>query len=241
MIGCRWPVLLTLGAGAALLIPVPAEGQAYQCSAPRAPVSVPRVQPDGPRRQMEVAGYTLALSWSPEYCRFRQDSAKDARQCSGRAGRFGFIVHGLWPEGPRGSWPQWCPARRALSPAEVARNLCMTPSAALLAREWAKHGSCAFPGPETYYKVTRILWNSLRWPDYDRISRQEGLTAGDVRKAFADANPHWEPDMIGLELNSRGWLEEMRLCYASDFKPAACDASRYGPADETPAKIWRGL
>ena len=228
-------------AASALFAPSASLGQAYQCNVPQAPVSVPRVTPDGPTRQMDVTGYTLALSWSPEYCRFRQDSAQDARQCSGRKGRFGFVVHGLWPEGARGGWPQWCPARRAPSPAEIARNLCMTPSTELLTHEWAKHGSCAFPGPDTYYKVTRILWNSLRWPNYDRISRRDGLTAGDVRKAFADANRHWEPEMIGLELNARGWLEEMRLCYAADFKPTVCDERRLGPANGTRVKIWRGL
>ena len=110
-----------------------------------------------------------------------------------------------------------------------------------LAHEWAKHGSCMARTPEGYFKATRILWNSLRWPDFDRIARNDALTAGQVRKAFADANRHWEPAHVGLVVNERGWLEEMRLCYGKDFMPAPCDRRRFGPDDSAPVKIWRGL
>lgn len=223
------------------LAPGAAHAQAYQCGVPPGPFSVPSIERDGPVRQVPVTGYTLALSWSPEYCRGRESRAADARQCSGRAGRFGFIVHGLWPEGRGTNWPQWCPAIRPPSSRELARNLCMTPSVELLAHEWAKHGACMAVRPEAYFKLTRILWDSLRWPDFDRLSRREGLTVGDLRRAFADSNRDWDPEHVGVKLNERGWLEELRLCYGKDFKPAACDSRRFGPKDSVPAKIWRGL
>ena len=222
------------------LLPGTALAQAYQCRVPRGPISVPAVQRDGPVRQVPISGYTLALSWAPEYCRGRETRAADRRQCSGDSGRFGFVVHGLWPEGSGTAWPQWCSAR-PVSSRELARNLCMTPSAALAAHEWAKHGSCMARTPEGYFKATRALWNSLSWPDYDRISRDAELTAGDIRQAFADANRSWEPEHVGLMVNERGWLEEMRLCYGGDFMPARCDARRFGPRDSTAVKIWRGL
>lgn len=230
------------GALAACLLTTPgaALAQAYQCRIPQGPVSVPQVPRDGPVRQVPVTGYTLALSWSPEYCRGRETRTADRRQCSGGSGRFGFVVHGLWPEG-RGTWPQWCPVSRQPTSRDLAPNLCMTPSATLLAREWAKHGSCMVRTPERYFRITRILWDSLRWPDFDRIARQDGLTAGEVRKAFAEANRYWQPEHVGLVVNARGWLEEMRLCYGRDFKPARCDARRFGPRDTAAVKIWRGL
>ncbi|MXP26410.1 ribonuclease T [Altererythrobacter indicus] len=224
-----------------LTCPTSALAQAYQCSVPGRAVSVPPVTQEGPSRKTQISGYTLALSWSPEYCQMHKDNPRDWRQCSGKAGLFGFIVHGLWPEGSR-HYPQYCSSPAPfLSGAEAARNLCMTPSARLLAHEWAKHGTCMARSPETYFKITRILWNSLRWPDFDRISRKKGLTAGDVRQAFADANPYWEVPHIGLVIDKKGWLEEMRLCYGTDFMPKACKAARFGPADSTPVKIWRGL
>jgi len=218
-----------------------ANAQAYQCSAPRGQVTLPDIRPDGPRREMPVTGYTLALSWSPEFCRTREDSQRNARQCSGGAGSFGFIVHGLWPDGRGSTWPQWCPTNREPSQLELRRSLCMSPDAALIARQWAKHGACMVPDPDVYLRVTRILWRSLRIPDYDALSRQDDLTAGDIRKAFADANRHWEEDMVGLVVNDRGWLREMRLCYGADFMPIECDRRTLGPRDNMRVRIWRGL
>jgi len=218
-----------------------AQAQAYQCRIPQGTISLPDIRPDGPVRQTRVTGYTLALSWSPEFCRPREDSSRHARQCSGRSGRFGFIVHGLWPEGRGQQWPQWCPTRREPSARAVRQSMCMTPDAALLARQWAKHGACMVPDPDVYLKVTQILWNSLRWPDYDRLSRRDNLTAGDIRRAFADANPYWEAEHVGLVVNQRGWLREMRLCYGVDFMPTRCGSRKFGPRDGRRVQIWRGL
>lgn len=230
-------------AGAALscALPATALAQAYQCRAPQGAISVPTVTRDGPVRQRPIDGYTLAVSWSPEYCRGKERRATDARQCSGRSGRFGFVVHGLWPESRGGDWPQWCPTQARPTGAELARNLCMTPSEKLLTSEWSKHGACMVHTPDSYFKVTRILWSSLRWPDFDRLSRNDKLTAGDLRRAFADANKYWQPAHVGVVLNARGWLEELQLCYGKDFMPTACDARRFGAKDWTPVRIWRGL
>src|SRR5205085_767754 len=140
--------------------------QAYQCRIPQGPVSVPAVTRDGPVRQAPITGYTLALTWSPEYCRAWRGQPVDSRQCSGRAGRFGFVVHGLWPEGRGASWPQWCPTQRGPTSSELARNMCMTPSAELQAHEWAKHGACMASRPENYFRAVRLLWSGLRWPDF---------------------------------------------------------------------------
>lgn len=225
---------------AALLAAIaqPLAAQAYQCRVP-ARVTVPQIAPDGPRRVLPVTGYTLALGWSPAFCRLREGNPAHARQCSGRGGRFGLVVHGLWPDSGQ-SWPQWCRIARAPTAIELAPNLCMTPSARLLARQWAKHGSCMARRPATYYRVTRILWDSLTLPDLDLMSRQPELTAGALRAQFAAANPRWSPGGVGLVL-SDGWLREIRLCYDRRFRPARCDKRRHGPANETPMRIWRGL
>lgn len=95
--------------------------------------------------------------------------------------------------------------------------------------------------PQTYLNVTRILWQSLQIPDYDAISREQGLTAGRIRSAFAAENPGWPETAIAVRLNQRGWLEEIRLCYSRRFRPVRCAAGRRGAADSAPAKIWRGL
>jgi ribonuclease T2 len=221
------------------LAPVPALAQAYQCTLPGRVAPVPPVQADGPARRAPIGGYTLAASWSPDYCKTSRDTG--AMQCSDRFGRFGFILHGLWPEAPRGAFPQWCQRAAVPPPAVLRRHLCMTPSAALLAHEWAKHGTCMARNPEQYFKVSAILWRSIRWPDADRLSRRKGLTAGDLRRAFVLANPAWRDDQIGIDLSRNGWLREVRLCYSRRFLPTRCDRRRLGASDATPIRIWRGL
>jgi ribonuclease T2 len=223
----------------ALALPAAVHAQAYQCRAPQV-TSVPRITPDSPPRSLPVTGYTLALSWSPEFCKPRADERSHAAQCSGKNGSFGLVVHGLWPESGS-SWPQWCRSSAALTPAEVRASMCMMPSERLIARQWAKHGACMVDRPAKYLKVTRILYQGLRLPDYDRISREEGLTAGRIRAAFADANPAWPESAIGVKLNGRGWLEELRLCYTKSFRPVRCSPSRWGANNTASAKIWRGL
>lgn len=226
-------------AALAVLLPAPAFGQAYKCRAPQV-AGVPPIVPDGPRRVLPVTGYTLALSWSPEFCKPRIRDRGHAFQCAGKTGRFGLVVHGLWPEGAR-DWPQWCEARAPLTPTDIHGAMCLMPSERLVARQWAKHGACMVKRPANYLKVIRILRSGLRLPDYDRISREEGLTAGRIRAAFADANPEWPEAAIAVRLSPRGWFEEIRLCYSKTFHPARCPAARRGAGDNTPAQIWRGL
>ncbi len=188
---------------------------------------------------MPVASYILAASWSPEHCKISGN--KGSMQCSGRNGRFGFVLHGLWPEAAKGPPPQWCATAPRPSPDLIRRNLCMTPVPWLLEHEWAKHGSCMVRKPETYFKVGGILWRSIRWPDADYLSRKEDLVAGDFREAFVRLNPAWSVDQIGIETNQRGWLRGIRLCYGKDFMPRRCPSRTLGSRDNTPIKIWRGL
>ncbi|MEM7701325.1 MAG: ribonuclease T [Pseudomonadota bacterium] len=222
-----------------LAVPTIAHAQAYQCRAPSVS-SVPVTSPDSQPRSVPTMGYTLALSWSPEFCKPRESSPAHRVQCSGSNGRFGMVVHGLWPQGQR-SWPQWCRQQNRLTPAELRKAMCMMPSARLIARQWAKHGSCMTKKPETYFGVTRVLWESLRIPEYDRISHEDGLTAGRIRRAFAEANPGIPASAVGVKLNQRGWLQELRICYSKRFRPTRCNDRRFGAKDTAKAKIWRGL
>ena len=199
------------------------------------------MRPDGPVIRAPIARYTLALSWSPEFCRSqRGQGGANAFQCSGASGRFGFVLHGLWPESSSGPAPQWCALTPRPSPQTLRQNLCMTPSPWLLEHEWAKHGSCMAKRPEDYFRVAGILWQSLRFPEMDQLSRREDLTAGDLRRAFVAANRGWTPKAVGIMSGSRGWLRELKLCYGRDFLPEACPRRSFGPPDSAPLKIWRG-
>lgn len=225
---------------AALACPATASAQAYQC---RVPADLPAARPatpDGPAVRTFITGYSLALSWSPEFCRGKERDPAQRLQCSGAAGRFGFIVHGLWPEGA-GSSPQWCRAVPPPTPATVRGQVCRTPSAYLLSHEWAKHGSCMARDAAGYYRVSNILADSIQYPAMEALSRDRSLTAGTLRKAFAQANPGRPPASFGLRTSRTGWLQEVLVCHDHRFRPTRCPPGQTGARDTAALKIWRGL
>ena len=236
----RWQNAVMALAGAALL-PGVALAQARSCAVP-AQIAPPR--PDlpsasQPARRLPTASYTLAISWSPEYCRSRKTDARDAFQCAGTRPKFGFTLHGLWPDGAGKDWPQYC-APATLLPAAVLRgNLCATPSAQLLQHEWAKHGTCMTNRPADYFTRSTALYRGLRYPDMAALSRRP-LTAGGFAQAFAAANPGMRPNMMRVTAGRNGWLDEVWLCLSTRFRPQPCPAHQGGLAPGAPLRIWRG-
>jgi len=213
----------------ALLVPGMALAQAVQCSPP---AQMPRPRPVQPGtgeagRIMPIGSYTLALSWSPQYCSTARGS-DSAFQCKGRNGRFGFVLHGLWPDGVGRTWPQFC--RKAdLLPREVIRqNLCMTPSAQLLQHEWAKHGTCMASKPELYFDLARAFYQSMRFPDMAALARRDSLTVGQFTDAFVRANRRLRPDMIRVRTTRGNWLSEIWICMDRALEFARCPAGKDG-------------
>ncbi len=226
---------LALLAIAAVTLAQPAVGQALQCQVP-ARVTLPEpLRQDEPTIRAAVAGYTLAVSWSPEFCQGPGGrNPRNAMQCGGQTGRFGFILHGLWPEARSGPAPQWCTPPAPISPQTYRDNLCMTPTPWLLQHEWAKHGTCMAADPARYYRVAAILWRSLRLPDPARIR-----SAGELRAAFIASNPAFTRFGVGLVVGKAGWLRELHLCYGRDFMPATCRRDVLGPPDTAVLKVAR--
>ncbi|MEM8695420.1 MAG: ribonuclease T [Pseudomonadota bacterium] len=235
----RWATALAL-----LALPVSLHAQARECRIPDR-IETPRAVaiPSGERRTAPVTWHILALSWSPEFCRTRRGEVRHRMQCGGiadgGAGRFGFILHGLWPEtdGPR--WPQWCRPVTALPRALVREHLCTTPSVRLIQHEWAKHGSCMTRDPGRYLRAGTILYRAVRYPDMNALSRRN-LTVRQFADAFAAANRGLSADMIRVQSNRRGWLTEVRVCLGRDFRPRRCPNWQRGARLNERLRIWRG-
>lgn len=220
------------------LLPGVASAQALSCAVPADP---PRPRHDGPsteqpRRNIPIGSYTLAVSWSPEYCSGKRSSARDRFQCGG-ANRFGFTLHGLWPDGHGKEWPQYCRPARVLSAKVVRDNLCATPSAQLIQHEWAKHGTCMTTRPERYFAEARRLYARIRYPDMAALARREGLTAGQFATAFATANPGFKADMMRITATRGGYLDEVWLCLDTRLKPRRCPAHQGGLASGAKIRI----
>lgn len=215
-----------------------AANQAYAQSCripPRLPDAVARPAPVDQVRTGAVVRYTLALSWSPQYCRGK--GAGDAQQC-GTDNRFGFILHGLWPEGQGRDFLGWCRPAQALPSDLVRQNFCATPSVHLQQHEWAKHGTCMTDDPARYFKAARTLFEAIRTPDMVGLSRVRP-TVGAFKTAFAASNRGIRQDMMRIETNEGGWLQEVKLCLDLDFRPTRCPRDARGARDREQLKIWR--
>ena len=217
-----------------------AVAQAPQCAIPPA-LKAPRSEnpPPGSQRILPLSGFVLALSWSPQFCKTRGKDDKFSTQCEAET-PFGFILHGLWPDAEGQGEPRWCRKVPVLSKALVRQNFCTTPSAQLQQREWAKHGSCITRDPAAYFTSANRLFASIKAPDMNTLSRGpldvRGFTA-----AFVAANPSLPADAIRLDLSDIGWLEEVRICYGTDYRPRACPRDISGAGDGARVRIWRAV
>jgi len=233
--------VLTMAALAVGAVPGIAVAQAYRCAPPTTRQSI---RPDlasasQPQRRLPIGGYTLAITWAPQYCR---DHARDASarfEC-GAGNRFGFTLHGLWPDGIGKDWPQYCTTTPLLPQNVIRQHLCTTPSAQLMQHEWAKHGTCmAGVTPARYFARSSGLFGALRYPDMDRLSRGT-LTAGQFAAAVAASNPGLAADMMRVTTTRRGWLDEVWICLDKAFRYARCPAHQGGVSPDAAVKIWRG-
>jgi ribonuclease T2 len=229
--------LLSLISGLVLTLALAGPALAQSCRVPERlpPARAEPVSP-GTVRQVPITDYLLAISWSPQYCRSRGGAA-DPLQC-GSGTRFGFVLHGLWPEGPGRTWPQYCRPAGPVPAAVVRASFCATPSVRLQQHEWQKHGSCMASSPERYFKASTGLFNALRWPDMERLSRVRPDAAG-LSAAIAEANPGLTPAGIRILLGRGGWLEEVRICLDRDFRPARCPRDTPGARPRERVRIWR--
>lgn len=230
-----------IAAGAIVLAPAAAAAQALTCSVP---AQLPRPHPElpsasQPQRLLPIGGYTLALTWNPEYCHGAAGRSATA-ECGG-GNRFGFTLHGLWPDGVGKEWPQYCRSTPLLPEPTLRATMCATPSVQLQQHEWAKHGTCmAGFDPTAYFKRSTGLYAALHFPDMDALSREQGLTVGRLASALAGVNPGMPASAIRVTVNKRGWLDEVWLCLDKRFAYARCRADSGGADASTSLKIWRG-
>lgn len=225
------PVLALAGPNAAL-------AQAGQC---RLPGVIPRPVVEGPteqepKRVLPIGSYTLAVSWSPDYCARSKGGAKDDFQC--RSGNdFGFTLHGLWPDGYGKDWPQYCKPAPVLPRKVVRDHLCAVPSVQLIQHEWVKHGTCLPTTPTKFFALSRKLYQALRYPDMQELAARPTLSAREFATAFAAANKGMSADMMRLNVSREGTLSEVWVCMDRKLRYSRCPAHQGGVNDATRIRI----
>jgi ribonuclease T2 len=189
-------------------------------------------QADGPAAYESLV---LSLSWSPTWCASRSGQS-DEEQCGAK--KYGFVVHGLWPQYARGVKHPKCLTATEV-PAKVAdQAAAVMPSHKLIEHEWEKHGACVDKDPAAYFAKAKAAYDRIKLPTAFRSSDQaRTMTADQIRKAFVDANSGLPADAVAVACHmprktpgqtttapppATADLNDVRFCLDRDLKFRSC-------------------
>jgi ribonuclease T2 len=182
----------------------------------------------------DFAYYVLSLSWSPAFCL----ESPGAPECNGPR-RYGFIVHGLWPQYERG-WPEHCDVRRPVPDELVLGMKDLMPARGLVYHEWSAHGTCSGLEPAEFFALVRRAYESVAIPqELSRLTQAIEEPPAAIGEAFLRANPRLPGRSIVVTCSGQTVprLREVRICLARDLAPRACSADALRGACRAPQVI----
>jgi ribonuclease T2 len=215
--------------------------------------SIPDAMPEAPiLKQVEsrvpVHDLQFVYSWSPFHCKqVKPASANsvaswDQRfQCEDN--RFGFVVHGLWPQakgvtGQEGQ-PRACKTSAPLAPVVLKQHLCTVPGVRLMQNEWSAHGTCHWDRTEAYFGDIETLARTYPMPTLDRLQGKDVAVDDIVAAVVAGSAGKLRADMVGVrvqQVERLRSLQEIYICLDLKQRPKAC-ASR-GTPGQLKAFVW---
>lgn len=178
--------------------------------------------------------YLLSLSWSPAFCL----GDPGAAECNGPR-RFGFIVHGLWPQYEEG-WPQNCHVHQQVPDSVVADISDLMPARGLVYHEWSAHGTCSGLEPAEFFALVRRAYTSIAIPqELSSPAQAIEQPPAAIAAAFLHANPHLPAQSIVVTCSGQGAprLREVHICLDRDLMPRACSADAVRGACRAPQVI----
>jgi ribonuclease T2 len=183
----------------------------------------------GSKQNSNVAGkfdyYTMVMSWSPTHCVSAQEG-RDEEQCAREDGlRYGFVLHGLWPQYEKG-FPEACPiGKKPFVPSPVINDMLdIMPSRGLVIHEFRLHGTCSGLDPEKYYALSRRLFKGVRIPErFKNPFEMQFMSPQDVENEFMRANTWLRPDMMAITCGGPGnRLRDVRICLTQGGMGRSC-------------------
>ena len=161
--------------------------------------------------------YILALSWSPEFC--HNHAANE--QCV--SGHFGFVVHGLWPQFNDG-YPENCSS--APGPSSLSDMTDIMPDRKLVEHEWRTHGTCSGLDPESYFKLVRQAFVSIKVPARFTSPREGfSLTPSQIKQEFLQSNPRLSSAEVVVGCGNN-YLTGVSICLQKNLDPRDCGSLR---------------
>jgi ribonuclease T2 len=169
----------------------------------------------------DFAYYLLSLSWSPAFCL----SSPGAAECNGPR-RYGFIVHGLWPQYEQG-WPEHCDVHVSV-PDDVVQSIAdLMPARGLVYHEWSAHGTCSGLEPAAFFALVRRARAGISIPQELSSPMQVAeQPPAAIVSAFLRANPRLPAQSVVVTCTGQGSprLREVHICLDRDLMPRACSA-----------------
>jgi ribonuclease T2 len=165
--------------------------------------------------------YLLSLSWSPAFCL----SDPGAAECSGPR-RFGFIVHGLWPQYEKG-WPEHCDVHERVPDNVVSGVSDIMPAPSLVFHEWAAHGACSGLDPQDFFALVRRAYAGIIVPrSLSEVTGQIEQPPGAIAAAFLQANPKLAAQSLVVTCSRQDAprLREVHICLDRNLNPRGCSA-----------------
>ncbi|MGJ7562320.1 ribonuclease T2 family protein [Variovorax sp. GB1R11] len=221
-------------------VAIPAAAQQV-CSLPqRVTPSPPKTYPDAnPKAPRDY--HVLSVSWSPDHCfnilkKAETDPKildKHRHQCAS-SNRFEWVVHGLWPQNLQAKntseHPRACESSESLPADLLRKHLCTLPGEDLMQNEWQAHGTCGWSAPSAYFSDIETIWSQLARPKVEQtVTTQKPAqdavltTAGDIKRAWAKANPdRIKPEMVRVSVSSGNFLKEVMVCMDKAYTPIPC-------------------
>ena len=149
-----------------------------------------------------------------------------SRECNGPR-RFGFIVHGLWPQYEKG-WPEHCDVRRQVPESVVSGISDIMPARALVYHEWSAHGTCSGLDPADFFALLRRAYaaaSPFPPPSPLRLTRSSSRPAP-IAHALLKVNPKLAAQSIVVTCGGQETprLREVHICLDRDLNPRACSA-----------------
>ncbi|WP_429946081.1 ribonuclease [Bibersteinia trehalosi] len=173
----------------------------------------------GQNKKAGVDYYQLALSWSPSFCELQKrknegDIPKHLRYQCDNAAKFGWVIHGLWPQAASArspsEHPRFCQGDLPpLSEELIKQHMPESPGANLLQGQWEKHGACAFNSADSYFAKQKELFLQLKLPE-QAMSRKE------LFAWLKQHNPQLKNAYIGASKT------ELYICYDKQWNVIDC-------------------
>ena len=165
--------------------------------------------------------YLLSLSWSPAFCR----TDPGAAECNGPR-RFGFIVHGLWPQYEKG-WPENCNVHQQVPDSVVTGISDIMPARGLVYHEWSAHGTCSGLAPADFFALVRRAYAGIAVPaSLAGVTHEVEQPPSAIAAQFLHANPRLSAQSIVITCGRQDAprLREVHICLDRDLNPRACSA-----------------